>query len=136
SPLPGRVDLTWTDNALTETRVEIAQDDSLGVVRSVGANVTQTTFTGLNPGVSYHFYVRACNTTGCSPWVGPAGKTPDGSDGVPVPAPPSNLSPTSPLPGRVDLTWTDNASTETRFEIAQDDSRRVVRSVGANVTQT
>jgi len=80
SPLAGRVDLTWSDNSSNETRFEIANTDALAVLQSAGANVTAASFTGLNPGTSYHWYVRACNADGCSAWFGPVGQTPDGSD--------------------------------------------------------
>jgi len=133
SPVAQRVDLSWTDQSSDETRFDIAQDDSLGVVGSVGANVTTATFTGLSSGVSYHWYVRACNTAGCSGWFGPVGKTPNGGDGVPTG--PGGLVATSPVVGRVDLKWTDNSPIEFRFEIAQDDSLTVVGSVDANVTR-
>jgi len=133
SPQPGRVDLTWKDNSTNELRFDIAQDDSLSVVRIVPANTTNASFTGLDPGRSYHWYVRACNAASyCSSWIGPVGKTPDGSDGPPVA--PSDLKALSPQVGRVDLTWKDNSSNELRFEIAQDDSLAVVRTVAPNIT--
>jgi hypothetical protein len=77
SPAVGQVYLTWADTP-NETRYEIAQDDSRTVVRSVGADVTNTLFTGLNAGISYHWYLRACNAAGCSAWYGPIGMTPTG----------------------------------------------------------
>jgi len=63
------------------------------VVGSVDANVTRATFTGLNPGTSYHWYVRACNTVGCSGWFGPVGKTPNGEDPIPSVTPPGLVAP-------------------------------------------
>src|SRR5262249_42145926 len=84
SPVAGRVDLSWTDTSANESRFEIAQDDTLVVRQSPGANVTTATFTGLNASTSYHFYVRACNAAGCSTWLGPVAKTPDGSDAAPT----------------------------------------------------
>jgi hypothetical protein len=80
SPQVGTVVLNWTDNSSSELTFELAQDDSLAVVDSVGTDITTATFTGLAPGNSYHWYVRACNAQGCSAWLGPVGKTPDGSD--------------------------------------------------------
>src|SRR6185436_9374484 len=83
SPLVGRVDLTWTDTSANETRFEVAQDDTLAVRQSPGANVTGATFTGLNAATSYHWYVRACNALGCSAWLGPVAQMPDGSGVAP-----------------------------------------------------
>ena len=45
-------------------------------LQAVKASVA--TFIGLGPGISYHFYVRACNAV--QRVLGPIGKTPDGSD--------------------------------------------------------
>ena len=78
TPAVGRVDLTWTDTSTNETGFDIAQTDSLAVVRTVGANVTSASFTGLDSGTSYHWYVRACNAGECSGWFGPVGQTPSG----------------------------------------------------------
>jgi hypothetical protein len=51
-----------------------------------------------------------------------------------TPTIPTNLVASSPLVGRVDLTWTDTSANETRFEIAQDDTLAVQQSPAANVT--
>ena len=132
SPALGEVDVTWTDTATNETGFEIAQDDSLSVVSSVGANMTIASLIGLNAGTSYHWYVRAVNGAGASAWVGPIGKIPDGSDGPP--AAPAALVASSPVSGEIDLAWTNLSSNETSFEIAQGDSLAVVQAVSANVT--
>src|SRR6185295_9418324 len=115
-----------------ESRFEIEQDDTLVLRQSPAANVTTATFTGLNVATSYHWYVRACNAAGCSAWLGPVNRTPDGGS-VP-PTAPTTLAASSPVVGRVDLTWTDTSSNETRFEIAQDDTLVVRQSPAANVT--
>lgn len=78
SPVAGTVVLRWIDNAANESRFDVTRQDSL--VRRVGANVTTTSFSGLRPGVSYHWDLKACNAKGCSDYVGVVGKTPDGSD--------------------------------------------------------
>ena len=84
SPAPGTVILMWTDASLTEDRFEVARFGT--VVGTVEAGFTKAEFTGLDAGTSYHWDVRACNSSGCSPWHGVVGRTPDGSDaysGVP-----------------------------------------------------
>src|SRR5207244_4108874 len=78
SSLARRVELTWTDTPALHDALPIAQDDTLVVRQSPGANVTTATFTGLNAATSYHWYVRACNAGGCSAWLGPVAQTPDG----------------------------------------------------------
>ena len=82
SPTAGTVVLTWADNSLDETVFEIANDDSRWPVRQVGQNTTTATFVSLDPGTSYHWYVRACKAGVCSDWFGPVGKTPNGDDGA------------------------------------------------------
>jgi hypothetical protein len=83
---PGSVSLTWIDNSSTETRFEIRRSGE--VVRTSAANEIATDFDSLDAGTSYHWDVRACNASGCSPWHGVEGKTPDGSDGFTPPPQP------------------------------------------------
>src|SRR5205823_778996 len=74
TPAVGQVDLTWTDNSANETRFEIAQDDSLAVVRTLAANATSTSFTGLNAGTSYDRKGVVYGTGGGSDGCGPSGR--------------------------------------------------------------
>jgi hypothetical protein len=67
--------LTWTDASDTETNFEVAWRVYSGAwspwqthVDWLGPNSTTLTVTGLAAGKAYHFRVRACNDTGCSPW--------------------------------------------------------------------
>ncbi len=107
------VDLTWTDNASNETgfRVESRQGSAafaaLGSVLS--ANTRTHTATGLSPGASYDFRVVAVNDAGANP-SGEASLT------MP-PAAPTNLLVSVAGPTSAALTWTDNASTETSFQV-------------------
>ena len=80
----GTVDVCWTDTSGNETEFQIASADSLEVVKKVAANLSCTSLDGLDPGWSYHWYVRACNGAGCSDWLGPEGRTPWGRDMDPV----------------------------------------------------
>ena len=57
SPVPGQVDLSWADTS-NETSFDLAEDDSLAVVRTVDANVTATSFVGLDVGTVFSL-VRA-----------------------------------------------------------------------------
>jgi hypothetical protein len=93
----GNVAVTWTDNSASETRFELALDDSLAVVKTVGADVATASFTGLDSATSYHFYVRACNAPGCSSWVGPVVKVANGIDDPTTPV----LNPLSDTPSGI-----------------------------------
>jgi TolB-like protein/tRNA A-37 threonylcarbamoyl transferase component Bud32 len=79
----GCVALAWRDESADETHFEVTRDGSLA--QREAANATKSTLCGLRPGWSYHWDVRACNATACSPYNGVIGKTPDGSDGPPPP---------------------------------------------------
>jgi hypothetical protein len=82
SPQLGSILLRWSDMSSNETSFEIGRasdGNPRTTVRTVGANATSTTFTGLNRNVSYQWYVRACNAGGCSSWLGPVTKRANGS---------------------------------------------------------
>jgi hypothetical protein len=111
--------LTWTDNSATEVGFEIEYRTSganawrqFGVV---GANVTTWDVGNLSGGTTYEFRVRALQGSGQPPssWSNTASVTTD----VAAPSAPTNLSGASLGPDSVRLTWTDNSSTETGFEI-------------------
>jgi len=81
SPAVGQVLLSWGAVA-NSTRFEVSVNfgNSGGpVLQTLPANSSITLVTGLSPGTSYHWFVRACNDAGCSAWTGPIGQTPDGS---------------------------------------------------------
>ena len=90
-----------------------------------------------DPGVSHHWYVRATNAAGSSPWFGPIGQNCDGSTG---PLRPAEVEAHSPAVGTVIVSWTDTSPDETGFEIGRGgiDQRpadlAIVGRVGPNVT--
>jgi hypothetical protein len=84
SPEPGTVILLWTAASVTEDRFEIGRFGK--IFGTVAPGFTSAEFKGLDAGTSYHWGVRACSASGCSPWHGAVGRTPDGADasgGVP-----------------------------------------------------
>ncbi len=84
SPVRGTVVLKWTDNSSNETHFEVTRFDGnvLTTMPPIAANATTVTYSGLAPGVSYHWDLRACNGAMCSPFHGVVGKTPDGPYGL------------------------------------------------------
>ncbi len=134
SPTPGTVVFQWGDTATTNSYVEVLEHGEV-IMIVVGPNVTTATLRNLDPGASNHYQLRACNSIFCSESTEIVGKTADGSDAPPPPAAPSNLVVDSPLPGTVVLSWVDNSSTETRFEVLEYVRHGgVAVTVGANVT--
>ncbi len=142
------VGVSWTDNSSTETGFEVQRgrwDAASGVwvewttLPSVGANVTSTTDVGVADG-RYAYVVRAVNLAGPSAWL--TGMIDHSSS--PPPAAPSGIVLTN-AGANVGVSWTDNSSTETGFEVQRgrwDAASGVwvewttLPSVGANVTST
>lgn len=110
-----RVDLSWVDNAKSETGFTIERKTgaagTYAEVATIAANVTGFSNTGLTAGVDYYYRVRAFSPdmqTGYSPEV--AGSTA-------TPTAPSGLTLTVASNTQVNLAWTDNAGNETSFRI-------------------
>ncbi|HWE43871.1 MAG TPA: fibronectin type III domain-containing protein [Gemmatimonadaceae bacterium] len=114
-----RIDLAWTDNATNEQgfRVERAPDASgapgtFAQVASVGANIQAYSSTGLANGTQYWYRVRAYNASGTSAYSANATATT-----LSPPAAPTNLQGSAASSVAIDLSWVDNASTETSYRV-------------------
>jgi len=110
-----QIKLTWTDNSTDETRFyierKIGASGTYTYLTYVGANVTTYTNTGLTHNSEYYYRVRAYNASGYSSYSNEASAT------TPILNAPSNLSASAVSYKQVTLTWTDNSSEETGFEI-------------------
>jgi len=109
---PTQIDLDWTDNASDEssTAVERSTDggSSWAVRDTVGPNVEAYSDTGLTPGTTYHYRVRAQNAGGSSAYS----NTASGTATSVTPAAPTALSATAASSTLITLAWTDNATDE------------------------
>lgn len=136
-----RLVLNWTDNSNNETSflVERATDvnflnnyTSLG---SLGADTTTYTDTSTpNYNTVYYYRVSAANAGGSSS----PSNTASATSQPPAPGAPNGLAATSGGPTAVNLTWSDNASNETGFEIErapQGGSYALVGTAAANAEQ-
>ncbi len=112
-----QINLTWTDNSNNETgfKVERSPDGSTGwtEIASLAAGTTSYNNTGLTSGIKYYYRVYAYNGGGNSGYSNTANAT---TTSVP-PIAPSGLTAVALSPTSVKLTWTDNSSDETGFEI-------------------
>ncbi len=131
--------LTWTDNALNEAGFAIErQDPSTGQwsqIKTVGANVTTYTNTGLSPATSYSYRVRASNSVGYSDYSNVATGT---TLTPPPPAPPTNLSVTGATTSSLTLAWTPVGTGISGFTIERLDPTsgawNQLKQVGKTVT--
>jgi serine protease len=120
-----RIDVSWTDGSSNETGFEVDRrrlnaDGTWGAFSLVStrpANVTTFANTGLTPGATYQYRVRACNLGGCSSAAASVRVT------TPVPpAAPANVAAAPAHSTRINVSWTDQSSNETGFEV---DRRRL-----------
>ncbi len=107
--------LNWADNATTETSQPVERSTNGGatwsVISTAQANQTSYSDTGLTPGSTYLYRVRACNAVGCSAYSNTASATTPAPGGPP--ATPSGLAAVASSATDVALSWMDNATTET-----------------------
>jgi hypothetical protein len=114
-----QINLAWTDNSSNETGFEISRSTTSGgtynVVRTTTAGTTSWSDNTLNPSTQYFYKIRAINATSASALVGPVNATTPSSPSAPTT--PSGLAGTANTSTRITLTWNDNSSNETGFEI-------------------
>jgi hypothetical protein len=63
------IELSWQDNAVDETHVQVWHTPAgatAWTVERVDADAMRWTHAGLGPGMSFDYWVQACNETGCS----------------------------------------------------------------------
>jgi hypothetical protein len=110
--------ISWTDAATNETAYEVAyQATGAGSASyaSLAANTTTYSRSGLAAGSTVYFWVRACNGSTCSSWVGPLTGTTTGGTAPPAP---TGLMVGTVTNTSIQVTWTDNATTETHYRVA------------------
>jgi hypothetical protein len=124
-----QVNLTWADNASTETGFTIERapvtngiPGAFAPIDGVGADITTYSDPTASPATTYAYRVVAFNQGGDSQPSNVATVTT-----LPLPpAAPTNLVASAQSPTQVNLTWADNADNETGF--------RVERCTGAGCT--
>ncbi len=111
-----RIDVTWTDGGPFETGYQIerctgAACTDFALIATTAANATSFQNTGLTPNETYRYQVRAVNAVGTSAY------SPIVSSATDVPADPADLAALTFSAARIDLSWTDNASNETEYQV-------------------
>jgi hypothetical protein len=133
---PWQIELTWGDNSDNETAFALFRksgDSDWTRIAVLSANTTRYTDRGLTPETGHTYRVRAAHDTAASAWSNEAEVTtpPD-----PL-APPAGLVATPVSRIRINLTWTDNSTSETGFEIQRKSGSGGfwrIATVGPNVT--
>lgn len=114
-----QINLSWTDNSSNETGFELkrATDSAFtqGVVWIGNIQGTSYSNTGLSAATTYHYRVRAEGAAQDSAYSAAVSATTSTSGTLPTA--PSGLNATAVSSTRIDLSWTDNSSNETGFEV-------------------
>lgn len=131
--------LDWTDNSFNETGFKIYRKVGSGSWnhwQTTGPNVVTYNHNNGDPDTTYYFYVKATNDAGDSSATSTDSYTTDPEEPPPCPAPsaPSGCSASTASASSISVSWTDNSSDETGFEIYKDGSYE--KSVGAGSTST
>ncbi|HEY6866370.1 MAG TPA: LamG-like jellyroll fold domain-containing protein, partial [Candidatus Eisenbacteria bacterium] len=120
APDATHIQLAWTDLATTESGYEVERSTTgasgpFTLLATLAANATGYTDTPLSPSTEYCYQVRAISVcSGASPYSAVACAT------TPAPAPPNpptGLAAAAPTYSQINLSWTDNSSDETSFEV-------------------
>ncbi|HSK77913.1 MAG TPA: fibronectin type III domain-containing protein [Thermoanaerobaculia bacterium] len=129
--------LSWQDNSGNESQFNIEQlvNGAYQQIQTVGSNVTTTRVTGLSPGTSYSFRVRAGNAAGFSGYSNTAIATTTASAPT-TPAAPTELTAQAASSSEIVLNWRDNSGNESLFRIERSVNGvfQEIQTVGANVT--
>jgi uncharacterized delta-60 repeat protein len=114
-----QIDLSWNDNSIAETYYSIERCEGTGCtafveVATTGRDGSTYSDTGLQPSTTYRYRVKAVSSSACG-WQ--TGYSNEIEVSTVTPAPPSDLSATPVDTTTVELTWTDNTTSETAFRI-------------------
>lgn len=107
-----RIDLSWTDNSSDETGFEIQRStdgSTWSALTTTAADAVSYSNTSLANGTLYYYRIRANGLFGNSSW-----QTASATTTLPAP---SSLSAATASSSQIDLTWTDNSTGETAFEV-------------------
>ncbi|MCP4310828.1 MAG: T9SS type A sorting domain-containing protein [Bacteroidetes bacterium] len=129
--------LNWVDNSDNETNFEVERSLTPGTgfvpITSTAADITTYTNSGLLENTTYYYRVRATNASGNSPFSSEISAT----TLLLAPNAPSNLVLSNITVSTIDLSWVDNSTTESGFEIERslrlNNGYQLIFTAGADV---
>ncbi len=132
-----QINLAWTDASNNETAFVVERSVTSGAgfasIATLGTNVTSYSDVGLTNGTKYYYRVKATNAVGSSAYTNEASATTSANAADPTALNASTLSTSS-----IVLSWTDNSTNETGFQIERSLSSStgfaLAGTVGANIT--
>ncbi|HYG38805.1 MAG TPA: fibronectin type III domain-containing protein [Cytophagales bacterium] len=114
-----RINLTWTDRSDNETGFEIyrstTNNSNHQLIATVDAETTTYADLSLSGSTRYYYKVRAINDNGSSTFSNEVNKTTPVSPNTPNV--PNTLVATADSPSQINVSWNDNSSNETGFEV-------------------
>jgi uncharacterized delta-60 repeat protein len=130
------VKCTWTDASDNETgfvmEYAVGTSSTYSVIATLPAGTTQYTHTGLSANTQYKYRVKAINEFGSSTYA-------NANTIITTlpPASPSNLTAQTVSTSSITISWSDNSTTETGFEIyrstANNSNYSLINTTTANV---
>ena len=108
-----KIIIAWTDNSNNETGFKIQRKGATGgyvTIRTTAANVTSSTDTAVTDGTLYYYRVCATNGGGDSAYSNEV-------NGITPLVIPTGLTATAISSSQINLTWTDNSSSESGYKI-------------------
>ncbi|MEP2668145.1 MAG: fibronectin type III domain-containing protein [Cyclobacteriaceae bacterium] len=127
--------LSWIDNSIDESGFEIYRstltNTDYSLIHTTSTNVTTYTDVGLNAETRYYYKISAVSTAGSSNYSNEV-------DQMTLPGAPFNLAIQLTSNNQVVLSWVDNSTTETAFEIFRSEgdntSYSLLSTTAANAT--
>ena len=135
-----QMNLSWADSATTELGFKLERkapgDSAFSQIAALDSNVTAFSDSGLTYSTSYDYRISAYHLYGQSAWSDTAtGVT---TDPPPPPPAPTALAGTADGMNQVNLTWTDNSTTENGFKLERklsaDSAFAQIAVIAANAT--
>jgi subtilisin family serine protease len=125
-----RINLSWTDLSSNESRFEIERKAGPGGtysrIANVAADETSYSDTGLSEKTTYYYRASAINSAGNSDYSNEANATT-------ILGGPSNLSAVDTSTSKINLSWADNSSYESGFQIERKTGIRATYSQIADI---